>query len=134
MTDLPQPRRPALPVLTRAAAWACLLALVYLSLVPKDFQVRTGVRGSIEHLVAYAGTTLVVALAFPGRRVLAIGAAMVGLAGLLECGQLFSPGRNAQVEDWLMSSLGVLVGCLAGLPFRGFASRPIARGKAAQGR
>jgi hypothetical protein len=94
MTDVPNPRRPALTILLRSAAWACLVALVYLSLVPKGFEVRTGVRGSIEHLIAYAGSALVFALAYPARGVLAIGAAMMGLAVCSNSGNCSRPGAT----------------------------------------
>ena len=49
----------------RAGAWFCVVLLAYLSLIPGDLQVRTGLSGLLEHLVAYLGTAMLFALGYP---------------------------------------------------------------------
>ncbi len=49
----------------RAGAWFCVVLLAYLSLIPGNLQVRTGLSGLLEHLVAYLGTAILFALSYP---------------------------------------------------------------------
>jgi VanZ family protein len=101
-------------------AWGCILVLGVLSLLPGDEIVRTGVDGRIEHMVAYAGASFVIASVY-ARRLgpVRLAALLVVYAGLLELGQLWSPGRHSSPFDWLASSAGVV----AGLIFFGLLSR-----------
>ena len=96
----------------RLAAWTCLLALAVLSLLPKEEMVRTGFDNHLEHFVAWAGATLFVAWTYRRRLGLVpLSGLLVSYAGLLELGQLLSPGRHASVWDWAAGSCGVL--CIA---------------------
>jgi len=96
----------------RLAAWACLLALAVLSLLPKEEMVRTGFDNHLEHFVAWAGSTLFVAWTYRRRvGLVPLSALLVSYAGLLEMGQLLSPGRHASVWDWAAGSCGVV--CIA---------------------
>ena len=96
----------------RAGAWFCVVLLAYLSLIPGDLQVRTGFSGLLEHLVAYLGTAVLFALAYPQKR-LHIGLALVAYAGLLETLQAFSPGRTANPLDACASGTGAVLGVVA---------------------
>ncbi|GJE03171.1 hypothetical protein [Methylobacterium isbiliense] len=98
-----------------AAGGLCLLALVWLSWIPKDWEVRTSLAGQIEHVLAYAGTAAILAVGLPRPSASRLFAALVTLAGLLEIGQRWVPGRTAQVVDFAASSLGAGLGTLAGL-------------------
>ncbi len=107
------PNREELPVLIgnrqrnlRACAWFCVILLAYLSLIPGDFEVRTGAPTRLEHFVAYFGTTVFFMLAYPRKRIFAVVSLMV-YACLLELGQLISPGRFASIVDATASMLGV---------------------------
>src|SRR3954453_10050514 len=97
-------------VLVRAAAWLCVLLLAYLSLVPAEFEVRTGIPGQIEHAMAYGGTAVLVAIAYPGipRAYVVVGLGLY--AGALEIGQLWVPGRHSAFLDWLASGSGAVIG------------------------
>ena len=43
----------------RVLTWACVILLAVLSLLPDQQMVRTGLRGRLEHLVAYAGSAAI---------------------------------------------------------------------------
>ena len=105
----------------RAGAWFCVVLLAYLSLIPGDLQVRTGLSGLLEHLVAYLGTAMLFALGYPHKRP-QIGLALVAYAGLLENLQVFSPGRMAHPLDACASATGAVLGVVAVI---WLASRPV---------
>lgn len=113
------------------AGLACLPVLVWLSWIPKDWELRTGAVGQLEHLAAYAGTAGLLGLGFPRapawRLVLGLGL----LAGILEIGQIWVPGRTAQVIDFAASAGGALLGLAAA---RTLAGRRIAAGQGDFGR
>ena len=98
----------------RIAGWVCVGLLVWLSWIPSDWEIRTGLKGQIEHAIAYCGTGAILAFAYqePRRWRMAVG--LVALAGLLEVGQLWVPGRTSQFIDFAFSSAGAVVGVLIG--------------------
>ena len=70
--------------------------------------------GQLEHLIAYAGTTTVVGLAFHRRLPLRVQCGLLILfAGILEIGQLYAPGRQASVVDFAFSAAGTILGGIA---------------------
>jgi VanZ family protein len=75
--------------------------------------VRTGVGGRTEHAIAYFGTAIIMALAYRERpRLLVQFLLLVVLAGILEVGQLYVPGRTAAFLDFAASSTGAALGAL----------------------
>lgn len=88
------------------------IVIAVLSLLPGDERPHTGASGNVEHLVAYAGTACITALAFrrmaPVWLVLAFSAA----SGMFEITQVFIPGRSSGIDNWIASSLGALAGIL----------------------
>ena len=102
----------------RFGAWGCVLAIAILSLLPAEEMVRTSLGGHIEHAVAYAGTASIMALAYAKRRLSSVAAALIVYAGVLEFLQRFSPGRHSSVDDFLASSVGVLIGIAAVISVR----------------
>ena len=98
----------------RIAGWLCVGLLAWLSWIPKEWEVRTGLAGQIEHAIAYCGTAAILAFAYqePARWRMAAG--LVVLAGILEVGQLWVPGRTSQFIDFAASSVGALAGVLVG--------------------
>lgn len=120
----------SLPPWRQAAALAglgCVALVVWLSWIPREWEVRTGLAGQIEHVIAYAGTAGLLALGFGPARALRIGAILVLLAGILEIGQIWIPGRTAQVIDFLASGGGAILGTLAGSLAAALAGRVMAR-------
>jgi VanZ family protein len=99
----------------KLALWACLIAIIVLSLVPGDARPHTGAPGEFEHFVAYLGTGLFIAArhrTLRGR--LAFWASIAGLSFALEYFQQFVPGRQPDVFDALASSSGLTMGMLFG--------------------
>ncbi|CCG41440.1 VanZ family protein [Magnetospirillum molischianum] len=73
--------------------------------------IRTGLDGRIEHVLAYACITSLVALVYANRVGLkAIAITLTLYAGVLEIGQNFTSSRNAAFGDFLASSTGILIG------------------------
>jgi membrane associated rhomboid family serine protease len=100
--------------LSRVTGLACVAAIIVLSLLPGDERPHTGASGQIEHVAAYLGTAVLLALGFRTmrNRVAAL-SALVGLAAALEIMQRLVPGRHSQVIDWFASSMGAGIGVLA---------------------
>ena len=98
--------------LLRLAAWAAVLLLIVLSLIPKELEVRTNLAGTHEHAVAYALTSTIIALAYPAVRRLWIVVALFALSGILELLQNFIPGRNPEIAGAAFSSVGAATGVL----------------------
>lgn len=97
-----------------AIGWLCVSLLVCLSWIPTEFEIRTGMTGQIEHAMAYCGTVIILAFAYPepGRWRIAVG--LVLLAGILEIGQLWVLDRTSQFIDFAASSVGAVAGILVG--------------------
>jgi len=110
------------PGLLRAAAWFCVVLLAYLSLVPEDLEVRTGVSGKLEHVAAYFGTSVLLALSYPRKPWLVL-FGLAGYGGLLEMLQSLSPGRTPGILDASASWSGTVLGVTA-VAFLGRRLRP----------
>lgn len=95
----------------RFCAGCSILALALLSWLPAQDMVRTEVlSGSQEHFLAYLLSGLLVAAAMPRYRFVHVSCFYVLLAAVLELGQNFSPGRDAQTFTALVSMTGAVVG------------------------
>jgi VanZ family protein len=86
-----------------------VLALVPLSLLPAGLLMRTGIGGHLEHMLAYAGTVFVVAMARGDRGILHSCLVLIAYAGVLEFLQRFSPGRTSSLHDFMFSTGGVVL-------------------------
>jgi hypothetical protein len=80
--------------------------LAIASWTPGEHMIRTGVRGSFEHIAAYFISALMVVCAYPGWSPWTVGGALAVYAGILEIGQIYIPGRHSQLEDFAASCLG----------------------------
>jgi VanZ family protein len=101
-------------MLMRVTTWVAIAALAMVSLLPTEEVVRTGLGGRAEHVLAYAGTALVAAMAYCSRRGrLRIALALIAYAAALEYLQRFSPTRSSKALDLIFSSAGVLIGISA---------------------
>src|SRR5690242_9672643 len=96
----------------RAWTWACVVALVVLAWTPGQYMVRTGIlSGHQEHFIAYFLSAMTISaaharLVFPGWTALFL----IFYAAVLECGQLYVPGRHPALGDFIASSTGALIG------------------------
>lgn len=96
-------------VLTALAV--CLwIVIAVLSLLPGDGRPHTGASGNVEHLVAYAGTACITALAFRRVALVWLVLAFSATSGAFEIVQIFIPGRSSGIDNWIASSLGALAG------------------------
>src|SRR5262245_58684018 len=96
----------------RAAAWCAIAAIGILSLLPGDevAPIRTGLGGHLEHVMAYAVTALITAIAYVNQNRLKITFSLILYAATLEYLQRFSPGRLSSLVDLMFSSTGVMLG------------------------
>jgi VanZ family protein len=92
----------------RIAAWASIIAIALLSLLPTDAIVRTSLGGKVEHVVAYLATALLTAVGYGTGAGVVLG--LLAYAGALELLQAFSPGRTSSLVDYLFSAGGVGLG------------------------
>ncbi|EPY01677.1 hypothetical protein [Magnetospirillum fulvum] len=98
-------------IAVRLLAWIGLIGLALLSWLPGDEMIRSGLDGRIEHVMAYAGISTLVALAYARRIGLkAVAALLILYAGMLEIGQIFAFGRHAALWDAFASGTGILIG------------------------
>ena len=97
----------------KCAAWLAVLLLAIVSLVPGQYRPHVVAYGGLEHAVAYAAASVILALAHSSRWKALIGLCM--LAGLLEVLQDFAHGRHPQLSDFVASCLGAVAGSLIAL-------------------
>jgi VanZ family protein len=108
-----------LPKSLQGFVWiACAGVLGALSLLPAGSVHRTSLGNHAEHALAYAAAAFLVVLAQreqPSFRALLL---LTIYAAALEYLQRFSPGRMPQVEDFMFSALGILMGAVAAWVFK----------------
>lgn len=81
--------------------------------MPGPYMVRTHVlSGGQEHWISYLMMGACVAAAWPQLLVARTACLLIGLAGLLELGQHYVPGRQPAISDFSAGSLGALCGIL----------------------
>lgn len=92
-----------------------IVAIIAASLVPGYLRPHSGAPKGLEHLWAYAVCAAILAVGFPGlRQGVLIATSLVATSGLLEIGQHWVVGRTPSLSDFALSSVGALVGLLAG--------------------
>jgi hypothetical protein len=97
----------------RCSAWFCVFLITYLSIIPKDLEMRTPAPPGVEHAFAYGVTAGLFVLAYP----IWSGWLILGLlstySGLMELMQIFSPGRHPGLDGMLWSSAGAIFGTVS---------------------
>lgn len=124
MADIDQIHRANSVAIFRFVAWACMLAIAVLSLVPGAERPHTGLPGRAEHFVAYAGTGIFLAMGYLGSRQRLL--AWTGLAiasGAFEILQGFVAGRSPNQYDVVASVAGLTLGFVCGAAAASFLSR-----------
>jgi len=101
----------------RVASWLLLAAIVILSLVPPELRPRVSGLHALEHFVIFSATGLAFGLGYRPRYSTAI--ALVLFAGAIELAQLFVPGRDARLSDFVVDALAACVGLTASQVWRG---------------
>ncbi len=93
-----------------------VLAVIALSLIPKEALPETGIWDKLHHFLAYGCLAVSGGLGFVGwRRMIAVGIGLVILGGSLEVAQAAVPGRFASVDDALANAIGVMIGLVTAL-------------------
>lgn len=106
------------PLLTRGArlaGFAGIAAIAVLSLLPGAERPHTGLSGQAEHFMAYACTGFAISLGYIrlGERLI-FWAALSAASGVFEILQQWIPGRGCEIEDAVVSTLGVTAGLVLG--------------------
>ena len=96
-------------VLLRAAAWACLAFIVFVSLGPIGSRPISPTGVEPERFLAFALLGLLFGIAYPKRLPL-IALFLVAAAVSLELGQNLVPGRHGRLLDGLVKVAGALSG------------------------
>lgn len=87
------------------AGAALLVAIAIAAVIPQGWQVRLGLHWLVEHFLAFFTVTLVFCLAL--KRPMAVAAAMLPLAVLIEAAQALTPDRTADFATALFAASGV---------------------------
>lgn len=98
----------------RLVSWALLASIVVMTLGPISLRPQTHFGPVFERFAAYALLGGFFAPAYPRWRLWILTAFLIAIAGTLEWGQLFVPGRDAHLSDFLFKALGATIGLLTG--------------------
>ena len=93
----------------RIIAWLLTAAVTFATLGPPQYRPHSALGQDAEHALAFALVGLAFGLAYPRRRLLTAGIAVI-LIGVLELLQLWMPGRHARLEDFVVDALAAGAG------------------------
>jgi VanZ family protein len=96
-------------LILRIIAWLLTAAVTFATLGPPRYRPHSMLGQDGEHALAFVLVGLAFGLAYPQRRLLTTGIAVV-LIGVLELLQLWMPGRHARWEDFIVDALAACVG------------------------
>jgi VanZ family protein len=95
--------------LFRLIAWACVAAIVTLSLVSPSLRPVTRLPHNLEHLAIFAIMGVALGLGYPGRLMRHI-ALLVIFAGAIEVAQFVTPGRHPRLIDFVVDAASACAG------------------------
>ncbi|MEA2887447.1 MAG: hypothetical protein QOD11_1807 [Bradyrhizobium sp.] len=96
-------------LILRIISWLLTAAVTFATLGPPRYRPHSMLGQDGEHALAFVLVGLAFGLAYPQRRLLTTGIAVV-LIGVLELLQLWMPGRHARWEDFIVDALAACVG------------------------
>lgn len=96
-------------ILIRSFAWLLAAAVTFATLGPPGLRPHSDLGQDGEHALAFILVGLAFGLAYPRRRLLGAGTAII-LIGVLELMQFWAPGRHARLEDFLVDALTACIG------------------------
>jgi VanZ family protein len=111
----------------QVAGYLAVLLIGVLSLLPGALRPQTGVPGQFEHLIAYFGASVVLALHADSSPRWSVSLLLVPYAGGLELAQLFIPGRHARLSDFLFNSIGAALGAVVAIGISKIGTRLVSR-------
>lgn len=95
----------------RVAGALAIPLIIWLSLIPGNMQTRTPLPKQGEHFIAYVLTAACIGLLMERSHArLRLATALTLLAGVLEIGQAFIPGRTPGLGDFVASASGAWTG------------------------
>jgi VanZ family protein len=100
-------------------SWVLLVSITVMTLGPISMRPQTHFGPDFERFAGYALLGGFYALAYPRWRLWILAAFLIAAAGALEALQLYVPGRDAHLSDFLFKTLGATIGLITGrLPLR----------------
>jgi hypothetical protein len=96
-------------LILRIIAWLLTAAVTFATLGPPSYRPHSALGQDAEHALAFVLVGLAFGLAYPRRRLLTAGVAII-LIGVLEMLQLWMPGRHARLEDFVVDALAACAG------------------------
>jgi len=99
-------------LILRIIAWILTAAVTFATLGPPSYRPHSYLGQDGEHALAFVLVGLAFGLAYPQRRLLTTGVAVI-LIGVLELLQLWMPGRHARLEDFVVDALAACAGIAA---------------------
>jgi VanZ family protein len=99
-------------LILRIIAWLLTAAVTFATLGPARLRPHSELGQDGEHALAFVLVGLAFGLAYPRRRALTAGIAVI-LIGALEMLQLWMPGRHARLEDFVVDALAACAGLAA---------------------
>jgi VanZ family protein len=96
-------------LILRIIAWLLTAAVTFATLGPARLRPHSELGQDGEHALAFLLVGLAFGLAYPRRRLLTAGIAVI-LIGALELLQLWMPGRHARLEDFVVDALAACAG------------------------
>lgn len=98
----------ATTTLLRAAFYLSVAAIVYVSVLPAQALIETGVWDKLEHAAVYGASTLIGLAAYrEPRHVRPVAGGLIVLGIVLEIVQCVVPGRYGEVADASANAIGV---------------------------
>jgi VanZ family protein len=101
----------ALQRLIQVAAWACVAAIVALSLVSPALRPVTILPHNLEHLAIFVIAGFALGLGYPGHLVRLM-MLLVIFAGAIELAQFVAPGRHPRLIDFVVDAASACAGAL----------------------
>jgi VanZ family protein len=95
--------------LLRLGAWLLAAAVTFATLGPPIYRPHSSFAQNGEHALAFVLVGLAFGLAYPHRPLRTVGIAVV-LIGVLEILQIWSPGRHARLEDFVVDAAAACIG------------------------
>jgi VanZ family protein len=97
----------------RLVTWGLFAAIVVMTLGPVSLRPHTHFSSDLDRFAAYAVLGIFFAQSYPQRQFWLLGAFLVAAAGALETAQLFVPGRDAHLSEFLFKAGGAIIGLIA---------------------
>jgi len=100
-------------LMKRLAAWATLMLIVVLTVVPPDLRPETPVPHGIEHALIFLIAGFLFGTAYMGREWI-LSAGGIAFCAAIEALQLHIPGRHARVSDFVIDGAAAIAGVFVG--------------------